>query len=95
MRYVGIALISIFVGFGGGLLTYGLTQPSVEESASLLTATTHPNDRYVIHEIRRQANFRSTLMAIGVGFLSCGATAVALSFLKTVVDHNLRNRPGG
>ncbi len=95
MRIVGIALISIVSGIGGGLLTYGVTQPSVEQSAALLAATTHSKDGQLIRDIRKQAEGRSELMGVGVGFLACGATAVALSFLKTIVDYNLHHRPGG
>jgi hypothetical protein len=33
MRFACIALISVISGIGGGLPTYGLTQPSWEQAA--------------------------------------------------------------
>jgi hypothetical protein len=95
MPYVGIALISVISGIGGGLLTYGLTQPSWEQAAEIIATSPERNIQNALGDERRRAEDRSALMGVGVGFLSCAATAVALSFLKTVVDHNRRGRPGG
>ncbi|MEX2188642.1 MAG: hypothetical protein WD875_17675 [Pirellulales bacterium] len=95
MRYVGIALISILAGIGGGLLTYGMTQPSYDETAKVIASAVNPNASFSLASERRMAEERSALMGVGVGFLACAATAVAVTFLKTVVEFNVRNRPGG
>jgi hypothetical protein len=92
MRYVGIALVSIIAGIGGGLLAYSLAQPSIEQVAQMLAVTDGVADRHLVQEIRRNAGERAELMGFGVGFLSCGATAVLMSFLTTIVDYNVRLR---
>ncbi|RIK82803.1 MAG: hypothetical protein DCC68_05410 [Planctomycetota bacterium] len=89
MRYIGIALVSIIAGIGGGLLTYGITQPSWERAAEIVANSSNPNVHILLSNERNRADDRSALMGVGVGFLACGAAAVALSFLTTIVDYNL------
>jgi hypothetical protein len=92
MRYIGIAIVSIIAGIGSGLLTYGFTQPSWDRAAEIIANSSNANIHAALNSERHRAEERSSLMGIGVGFLACGATAVALSFLTTIVDYNTRQR---
>lgn len=92
MRFIGIAIVSIVAGIGGGLLTYGLSQPSWEQAAQVIAASPDLTARNALESERRRADDRAALMGVGIGFLTCAATAVALSFLKTVVDYNMATR---
>ena len=94
MRFIGIAIVSIIAGIGGGLLAYALTQPSFDEVARVYADTHNQGLEFAIRQERDRAEERSFLLAWGVGFLACSSTAVALSFLTTIVDYNLRHRQG-
>lgn len=95
MRIIGIAIVSVLAGIGGGLLTYGLTQPSYDEAAEIIVSSSDRTVQGALDFERRRAEDRAALMGVGVGFLACASTAVAVTFLRTIVDYNVRNRPGG
>jgi hypothetical protein len=79
MRFIAAAFITLAVGVGVGLLTFGLAQPDYESAASQvrvgkLDASTQ---NYLDNE-RRRAVDRATVIGAGAGFLSAGAVALLL-----------------